>query len=218
MGNNNITELVMILDRSGSMAGLESDTIGGFNAMLEKQKKQEGTCYVTTVLFDSTIQTLHDRLQLDKVRPITCEDYTVGGCTALLDAVGGTIRHVSDIHRYVRPEDVPAHTLFVIITDGLENASRNYRAETVKRMINQKKEDPGWEFLFLGANIDAVSEAARIGIGKERAVTYCSNSAGVAENFNAVGDLSCSLRATGKLDVSRIEKLKKNFKEKSGIR
>ena len=212
MKDNNVTELVMILDRSGSMAGLESDTIGGFNAMLEKQKQQEGKCWVTTVLFDSGRKILHDRLPLAQVRPMTGEDYCVGGCTALLDAVGSTIRHIGEIHRYARPEDVPAHTLFVITTDGMENASREFSAETIRRMIEQKKEERGWEFVFLGANIDAVSTAARIGIGKDRAVNYCNDGAGVEENFKAIEKLSCSVRSTGRIDEACIRKLQERFK------
>ena len=158
------TELVFILDRSGSMQGLESDTIGGFNAMLEKQKKQPGEAFVSTVLFDDETQVLHDRLRLNKVKPITEKDYYVRGCTALLDAVGGAIHHIGNIHKYARPEDVPAHTLFVITTDGMENASRRYAARQVKEMIRRQKEKYGWEFLFLGANIDAVETAGRLGI------------------------------------------------------
>ena len=160
---NNTTELVFILDRSGSMAGLEADTIGGFNAMLEKQKKEDGKCYVSTVLFSNDSSVLHDRLPLEQVAPMTDRDYDVGGCTALLDAVGGAIRHISNIHKYARAEDVPAQTLFVITTDGMENASRRYGADEVRRMIAEKKEQ-GWEFLFLAANIDAVQTAKRFGI------------------------------------------------------
>ena len=214
MKDNSITELVMILDRSGSMAGLESDTIGGFNAMLEKQKKLEGECFVTTVLFDSECRVLHDRLPLDKVRPMTEEDYSVGGCTALLDAVGSTIRHIGEIHRYIRPEDVPAHTLFVITTDGMENASREFSAEKVKRMIGQKKEELGWEFIFLGANIDAVSAASRIGIGKDRAVNYHNDRTGVRENFAAICEMSTSVRGSGRIDEACIRKLKENYKSR----
>ena len=212
MKDNNFTELVMILDRSGSMAGLESDTIGGFNAMLEKQKRLEGKCCVTTVLFDSARLILHDRLPLAQVRPMTREDYCVGGCTALLDAVGSTIRHIEEIHRYARPEDVPAHTLFVITTDGMENASREFSADAVRRMIEQKKEERGWEFVFLGANIDAVTTAARIGIGKDRAVNYRNDGAGVTENFETICKLSTSVRGTGRVDEDCIRKLQERFK------
>ena len=161
---NDLTELVFILDRSGSMAGLESDTIGGFNAMLEKQKKQEGRALVTTVLFDNESRTLHDRIPLERMEPMTDRDYTVGGCTALLDAIGQTIRHIADIHKYARPEDVPAHTVFVITTDGMENASKHFDAAQVRAMVEREKEEYGWEFLFLGANIDALEVADSIGI------------------------------------------------------
>lgn len=160
----NLTELVFILDRSGSMQGLEKDTIGGFNAMLEKQKKEPGEALVSTVLFDDRIEMLHDRVKLGEVRPITEKEYCVRGCTALLDAVGGAIRHIGNIHKYARPEDVPERTLFVITTDGMENASRRYTADKVRRMIEHEKEKYGWEFLFLGANIDAVETAGSLGI------------------------------------------------------
>ncbi|MBQ3140772.1 MAG: VWA domain-containing protein, partial [Clostridia bacterium] len=152
---NNVTELVFILDRSGSMAGLESDTIGGFNAMIEKQKGQEGVCYVSTVLFDDQSEVLHDRVRLGEIPGMTGSDYTVGGCTALLDAIGGAIHHIGNIHKYARPEDVPQHTMFIITTDGQENASSRYTGAQIKAMIERQKERYGWEFLFIGANIDA---------------------------------------------------------------
>ena len=159
----NLTELVFILDRSGSMDGLEDDTIGGFNAMLEKQKKEEGKAFVSTILFDDKTEVLHDRLPLDKVRPITEEEYYVRGCTALLDAVGGAIHHIGNIHKYARREDRPGRTLFVITTDGMENASRRYTAPQVRRMIERQTARYGWEVLFLGANIDAVETAGQLG-------------------------------------------------------
>ncbi len=171
---NGITELVFILDRSGSMHGLEKDTIGGFNSMLEEQRRKDGRALVTTVLFNSDYEILHDRLALEKVPAMTEDDYRVGSCTALLDAVGRTVEHISEIHRYARLEDVPENTLFVITTDGLENASRNYTADRVRKMIEDKKKEFGWEFLFLGANIDAVGTASRIGISEDRAVKYLS--------------------------------------------
>ncbi|MBO4382490.1 MAG: VWA domain-containing protein, partial [Clostridia bacterium] len=150
-----MTELVFILDKSGSMSGLEADTIGGFNAMIEKQKKEEGEAFVSTLVFDTRVEVIHDRLPLDKVPELTEKEYFVGGCTALLDAVGGAIHHIGNIHKYARPEDVPEKTLFVITTDGMENASREYSYERVKRMIERQQDRYGWEFLFLGANIDA---------------------------------------------------------------
>ena len=176
--NNNITELVFILDRSGSMAGLESDTIGGFNAMIEKQKKETGEVYVSTVLFDNISDVLHDRLRLSEIPKMTDKDYEVRGCTALVDAIGGAIHHISNIHKYARPEDVPARTLFIITTDGMENASHRYTASQVRQMIAERKQKYGWEFLFIGANIDAVQTAADFGIDENRAVNYHADELG----------------------------------------
>ena len=192
---NNITEIVFILDRSGSMAGLEKDTIGGFNAMIEKQKKEDSLAYVSTVLFDNTSEVIHDRVPLHKMTPMTEDDYYVRGCTALLDAIGGAIKHISNVHRYARPEDVPAKTLFVITTDGMENASRHYTAEKVKTMIKNRKDGFGWEFLFLGANIDAVEAAGRIGIDRDRAVDYKCDARGTALNYEAVGSVVKRMRS-----------------------
>ena len=191
---NGITELVFILDRSGSMSGLEADTIGGFNSMIEKQKKEPGQCWVNTVLFDHETQVLHDRVPLEQVQPITEKEYFVRGCTALLDAVGGAIRHISNIHRYARPEDVPEHTVFVITTDGYENASRRFTAQKVKEMIRHEQEKYGWEFLFLGANIDAVAAAGRIGIDESRAANYVSDGAGTQLNYAVVSEAVGSVR------------------------
>ena len=207
---NNITEIVFILDRSGSMGGLESDTIGGFNSMINKQKKEDGECYVTTVLFDSVVETLHDRVKLAEVKEMTDKEYFVRGCTALLDAVGRTIKHISDIHKYIRDEDVPAHTIFVITTDGMENSSREYTAEKVKKMIGKKKEK-GWEFIFLGANIDAVSTAKSFGIEKEHAVNYHCDAKGTAINFACVGKAVSSMRAKGKMDETWREEIDADF-------
>ena len=192
---NNVTELVFILDRSGSMAGLESDTIGGFNAMIEKQKKQEGECYVSTVLFDDESKVLHDRVKLGRIKPMTDDDYTVRGCTALIDAIGGAIHHIGNIHKYARPEDVPQNTMFVITTDGMENASHKYTSDEVKAMIERQKEKYGWEFLFIGANIDAVETARNIGISRERAANYCASARGTADLFDAIAGAVCDLRA-----------------------
>ena len=180
---NNITELVFIIDRSGSMSGLEKDTIGGFNSMIEKQRKEDGECYVSTVLFDHETKVLHDRVKLSEVRPMTEEDYTVRGTTALIDALGGAIHHIGNVHKYARPEDVPAHTMFVITTDGMENASRRYTSDQVKQKIERQKEKYGWEFIFIGANIDAVETAARYGIGAERAVNYHADGKGTEMLF-----------------------------------
>ena len=195
MANNNITELVFILDRSGSMAGLESDTIGGFNALIEKQRSQPGQAYVSTVLFDTYCQVVHDRVKLEDVRPMTQDDYTVGGCTALMDAIGGAIRHIANIHKYARPEDVPEHTLFVITTDGMENASRKYSSDRVKAMIEHEKEKYGWEFLFLAANIDAVSTAATFGIGADRAVNYRADRQGTHVIYDTLSNAVSAVRA-----------------------
>lgn len=192
---NNITELVFILDRSGSMAGLESDTIGGFNSLIEKQKKQDGECFVSTVLFDNESEVLYDRLKLCDIPKMTDEDYTVRGCTALIDALGGAIHHIGNIHKYARPEDVPEHTMFVITTDGQENASHRYTAEQVKKMIECQKEKYGWEFLFIGANIDAVETASRYGIDKDRAVNYNADEEGTHILYKSVSKAVGSVRS-----------------------
>ena len=181
-----LTELVFILDRSGSMAGLEGDTIGGFNALIRKQKKEEGEAYVSVVLFDDRSEVLYDRVDLAKVEPMNDRQYYVRGCTALLDAVGGAVRHIRNVHRYARSEDVPEKTLFIITTDGMENASRQYTYEEVKRLIEQQKRDASWEFLFLGANIDAVSVAGRFGIAPDRAVTYENDARGTMLNYRVM--------------------------------
>lgn len=183
---NNITEMVFILDRSGSMQGLEKDTIGGFNSMIEKQKELDGECYVSTILFDDRSEVLHDRVNLSRVPKMTEKDYFVRGCTALLDAVGGAIHHIGNIHKYARPSDVPGKTIFVITTDGMENASRYYSAHDVKRMIEKEKEKYGWEFLFIGANIDAGLEAEKIGIDRNRSVNYTASPRCTANLYNVV--------------------------------
>ena len=199
---NNTTELVFILDRSGSMAGLESDTIGGFNALLKKQKKEAGTCFVSTILFDSVSEVLHDRLPLEAVPNMTEQDYNVRGCTALLDAIGGAIHHIGNIHKYARAEDVPAHTMFVITTDGMENASRIYSSQTVKAMIERQKEKYGWEFLFIGANIDSIETAEQFGIDADRAVNYHADAKGTAVLFNSVAKTVSKLRADEAIDAT----------------
>ena len=208
---NNITELVFILDRSGSMSGLEADTIGGFNSLIEKQRGQDGECCVSTVLFDNDSQVLHDRVRLADVKPMTDRDYTVRGCTALLDAIGGAIRHIAHIHKYARPEDVPEHTVFVITTDGMENASRHYDAERVKRMIEHEKEKYGWEFLFLAANIDAVSTARRFGIGADRAVNYHADRQGTEIIYDTVAEAVCSVRAARPLSAEWSARINEDY-------
>ena len=211
---NGITELVFILDRSGSMAGLESDTIGGFNAMIEKQRKQDGECYVSTVLFDNVSEVLHDRVKLSEIKHMTDKEYTVRGCTALIDALGGAIRHIGNIHKYARNEDVPEHTVFVITTDGMENASRKYSSDRVKAMIEHQKEKYGWEFLFIGANIDAVETAAQYGISKDRAVNYVPDPTGTQILYESVSAVVGGVRANKCVDKDWSEKLNKDFKSR----
>ena len=212
---NELTELVMILDRSGSMAGLESDTVGGFNAMIEKQKRGAGECLVSTVLFDNESRVLHDRIPVEKVPPMTERDYFVGGSTALIDALGDAIRHVGNIHKYARKEDIPAHTVFVITTDGMENASCRYSSATVKKMIEEKKE-LGWEFLFIGANIDAVETAAQYGIEKDRAVNYNADEKGTRILYHAVSEAVCRVRAEAPLGAEWSREIEADHKKRSG--
>jgi uncharacterized protein YegL len=191
-----LTEIVFILDRSGSMSGLESDTIGGYNSMIEKQKKEEGEALISTVLFDGQTDVLHDRVPLDKISPITEKEYYVRGSTALLDAVGGAIHHIGNVHKYAREEDVPEKTLFIITTDGMENSSRQYSYDKVKKMIEKQKEKYHWEFIFLGANIDAVGVADRFGVDRQHAVRYECDSAGTALNFQVMNKMvSCARSA-----------------------
>lgn len=214
--NNNITELVFILDRSGSMSGLESDTVGGFNSMIEKQKKQKDPCYVSTVLFDDVSEVLYDRVKLGDVQKMTEGQYFVRGCTALMDAIGGAIHHIGNIHKYIRNEDVPAQTMFVIMTDGMENASRRYNSEQVKKMIERQKEKYGWEFLFIGANIDAIETAARYGIGADRAVNYNTDQKGTKIVYDTVAEAVCSVRASRQLNAEWSREIDKDWKERGG--
>ena len=197
---NNITEIVFILDKSGSMAGLEADTVGGFNATIEKQKNEDGVAYVSTVLFDNRSEVVHDRIPISDIKPMTLDDYRVGGCTALLDAIGGAIHHIGNIHKYARPEDVPEHTVFIITTDGMENASVNYGSRKVKEMIERQREKYGWEFIFLAANIDAVETAENIGIRRERAANYRQDAAGVQVTYEAMSEAITTLRCSRPLD------------------
>ncbi len=197
-----MTELVFILDRSGSMCGLEQDTIGGFNSMLQKQKMQEGAALVSTVLFNNHCQVIHDRVPLEQVQPMTQHEYCTCGTTALLDAIGGAIKHIGMVHKYARPEDRPEKTLFVITTDGMENASRKYTYEKVRELISRQKEKHGWEFLFLGANIDAAKEAERFGIGADRAADYHCDSRGTALNYEVIGEVVANVRACRAVDDS----------------
>ncbi|MBE8955269.1 MAG: VWA domain-containing protein [Quinella sp. 2Q5] len=194
----NLTEIVFILDRSGSMAGLESDTIGGFNAMLGKQQEQtDGKALVSTVLFDHESIVLHDRVPLEDVKPLTREDYQVRGMTALLDAVGDAVKHIKNVHKYAREEDRPSKTLFVITTDGIENASERFSHADIKKLIEQQKE-LGWEFVFLGANIDAVEVAGNIGIDARRAVNYHADSRGTGKVFGAIAGFAKAFRSSSR--------------------
>lgn len=190
----NLTEIVFILDRSGSMSGLEADTIGGYNSLIAKQKKEEGEAIVSTVLFDDSCVVLHDRKNLDQIQPLTDKDYYVRGCTALLDALGGAIHHIGNVHKYAREEDRPEKTLFIITTDGMENSSRRYSYTKVKQMVERQKAKYGWEFLFLGANIDAAAEAERFGICRDRAVNYHADHEGTAVNYRALSKAVSNVR------------------------
>ena len=207
----NITELVFILDRSGSMSGMEKDTIGGFNSMIEKQKKEEGTVYVSTVLFSNTSKVLHDRIDIQKIEPMTEKDYQVNGCTALLDAIGGAIHHIGNVHKYARKEDVPAKTMFLITTDGMENASREYSSTRIKEMIKRQEEKYGWEFFFVAANIDAVETAEHIGIRKERAANY-NVEAGTDVMYCEMSKNISEYRRTGKIRENWNEEIEATVK------
>lgn len=212
----NFTELVFILDKSGSMHGLEADTIGGFNSMIEKQKREEGTAVVSTILFSDESSVVHDRVSLDEIKPLTEKEYSVGGCTALIDAIGGAIHHIGNIHKYARNEDVPEHTMFVITTDGMENASRRYSSDKVKQMIERRKEKYGWEFLFLGANIDAVETAKRFGISSDRAVKYVSDKKGTALNYEILNEAISVVRANATLDADWKKTIEEDQKKRGG--
>jgi uncharacterized protein YegL len=191
----NLTELVFILDRSGSMRGLEKDTIGGFNGMLDKQREEEGDANITTVLFDDQYEKVHDRLPLDQVKDLTSKEYYVRGCTALLDAIGRTIYEMGLIQKHLPDSEKAGKVIVVITTDGLENASHEYSRDKVKTMIEHEKEKYGWEFLFLGANMDAVAEAGSLGIGADRSVTFENDSQGIELNYEVVGRTLCQMRA-----------------------
>ena len=208
----NLTELVFILDRSGSMAGLEGDTIGGFNAMLQKQRGEPGEALISTVLFDNKTEVIHDRVPLDRVSALTEKEYFVRGCTALLDAVGEAIHHIGNVHKYAREEDRPEKTLFVITTDGMENASRCYTYDKVRAMIERQREKYGWEFLFLGANIDAAREAARFGIRSDCAADYHADSVGTEVIYEAVSEAVCQVRRSAPLAADWKQNIDADFK------
>ena len=207
------TELVFIIDRSGSMSGFEDDTIGGFNSMIEKQKEGEGRVYVSTVLFDNYSEVIHDRVDINRVEPMTRKQYQVRGCTALFDAIGGAIHHIGNVHKYARREDVPAHTIFVITTDGMENASHNYSSQRVKEMIKRQTEKYGWEFIFVAANIDAIETADNIGIRRERAANYRQSKDGYADCYEAMSTfvtMSRCSRPMAQDDTTWKKKLEEN--------
>ena len=213
----NLTEIVFILDRSGSMAGLEGDTIGGINAMIEKQRKESGEALVSTVLFDNESEVIHDRVDIQKVQPMSRKEYYVRGCTALLDAVGGAIHHIGNVHKYAREEDRPEKTIFVITTDGMENASHKYSYEKLKAMIERQKGKYGWEFLFLGANIDAAGEAARFGIDADHAANYHADSKGTGVIYETVSDAICHVRAcAAPLRANWKRKVDEDYKKRGG--
>ena len=209
-----LTEIVFILDRSGSMGGLENDTIGGYNSMLARQKKEEGEAYVSTVLFDDICEVLHDRVDLRKVEPITDKQYYVRGCTALLDAVGEAIHHIVNVHKYAREEDRPEKTIFIITTDGQENSSTNYSYDKVKHMVERQKEKNGWEFIFLGANIDAAKEAGRMGIAPERTAEYKCDSVGVQLNYSVLSDAVSEFRTAKCMSANQKSRIDDDYKKR----
>lgn len=209
-----MTELVFILDRSGSMSGLEKDTIGGFNSMLEKQRNEPGDAVVSTVLFDSGTEVIHDRIAVRDVPNLTEKEYFVCGCTALLDAVGGAIHHIGNVHKYARKEDVPERTLFIITTDGLENASHRYTYDKVRRMIERQKEVHGWEFIFLGANIDAAAEAKKFGIDEHMAANYNCDEVGTALNYDVISETITCVRSAKPLSADWKKRIDADYKNR----
>ena len=214
-----MTELVFIVDRSGSMSGLEKDTIGGFNSMLEKQRKEPGDAVVSTVLFDNETEVIHDRVVIADVPNLTDKEYFVRGCTALLDAVGGAIQHIGNVHKYARKEDVPEKTLFIITTDGMENASHHYTYDKVRNMIERQKERYGWEFLFLGANIDAAAEAKRFGIDESMAANYHCDEVGTVLNYEVISEAITSVRTSAApLSADWKKKIDADYKKRGGKR
>ena len=206
----NLTELVFIMDRSGSMHGLELDTIGGFNSMIAKQKKVDGECLVSCVLFDNESEVVFDREDINGIPEMTGDDYVPGGCTALIDALGGAIKHIGNVHKYIREEDVPEHTVFVIITDGMENASHRFNSARVKSMVKKMEKEHGWEFLYLAANIDAVKTGAGIGIREDRAVNYKASANGTKNLYYAVGCALESVRCNKQIAQDCFEQLEED--------
>ena len=212
---NGTTELVFILDRSGSMHGLESDTVGGFNAVLEKQKQGEGKVLLSTVLFNQESVILHDRRDIREIPALTEAEYEVSGCTALYDAVGGAIRHIGKVHRYIRPEDVPEHTLFVITTDGLENASSRFSGSDVRRMIEERREK-GWEFLFLGANIDAAAAARDFGLSEKNAADFISDGEGIRTMYESISHVCSSFAQCGVIEGDWKRRIREDYERRGG--
>lgn len=211
-----LTELVFILDRSGSMSGLESDTIGGYNAMLEKQKKELGEAVITTALFDDKYELLHDRINLKGIEPITDKEYFVRGSTALLDAVGRTINKIGNVQKHTAKDEQAEHVMFVIITDGLENASREFSCEKVRQMIEHQKSKYGWEFIFLGANIDAISTAERFGISKDRVANYNADSEGTLLNYEVISETVSCMRDSRPITEDWKDRIEDDFKKRGG--
>ena len=210
-----LTEIVFILDNSSSMGGLESDTFGGYNAFLEKQKKVEGDAFVSTVLFNDTNEVVHDRVPIENIEPMTEKQYSVGGCTALLDAIGGAIHHIGNVHKYAREEDRPEKTIFVITTDGQENSSHEYSYEKIQKLVKHQQEKYSWEFVFLGANIDAIEEADRLGINRDRAVRYECDAVGTALNFGIVGEAVTCFRGGKRISKGWSKEISEYHREKN---
>ena len=211
-----LTELVFILDRSGSMSGLEEDTIGGFNSMIEKQKKEEGECLVSVVLFDNDCSVLYDRVPISEVPVMTDREYYTRGCTALLDAMGGAIHHIGNVHKYARAEDVPEKTVFVVTTDGMENASRIYSADKVRQMVKHEQEKYGWEFLFLGANIDAVETARRYGLREGHAVRFRNDKEGIDLNYKVMSETITHVRKCKEVPTEWVDEIVADYNERKG--
>lgn len=212
--NKNLTEIIFILDRSGSMHHLESDTIGGYNSFLEKQKSEEGEAVVTTVLFDDKYEVLHNRVDIKEVQPITNKEYFARGSTALLDAVGKTIKEAEHRQKFTAEAETPGKTIVVIITDGMENASQEYNLDTVKKMVTAQQEKHGWEFIFLGANIDAVKTAGGFGIAADRAVNYHADAMGTAKNFMGVASAVSTMRHCGEVGTDWRKKIDEDFERR----
>lgn len=210
-----LTEIVFILDKSGSMSGLEKDTIGGYNSFLKRQKEVEGEAYVSTVLFSHYSQVIHDRIPIEKIEPLTEAQYQTDGCTALLDAIGGAIHHIGNVHKYARDEDRPEKTIIVITTDGEENSSNKYTYPKIKKMIERQTEKYGWEFVFLGANIDAIGEAGKIGIRADRAVRYECDGVGTVLNFECMSESISGLRMGKAMDASWKDDIEEHYKSKN---